>query len=371
MKRKNLLLLLTSIVLSVAVLELALRLYISTYGREDQKILYLYTREEINTLSSRHQGIPYLNYGLSPNHPQHNALGYRGDEIIMPKPEDAFRIVAVGGSTTYGSGNPRWQEAYPAQLETVLHERGYSQAEVINAGVIRYTSWESLLNVQFRIADLAPGLIIFYEAMNDISPRLVEPAFYSGQNLANGLWNSNDTPVSWSALYRFVAYRFGQAVRYDEFDTLFLRDPSIKTCGGTYQKEGVYWCNQLEIEVDDLLSQNPPIYYERNLRYMVQATRQMNTQLMFVSWAYSPLKYPDDVGGSFFTLPHNQRAVREHNAIVERIATQEDIPFYDFASEISTEASYWVDGMHVNGVGARLQAENFATFIINNIFIRP
>ena len=46
--------------------------------------------------------IPAPNFQRGEN--KHNQLGFRGDDISVEKPKDTYRIVAVGGSTTYGSG---------------------------------------------------------------------------------------------------------------------------------------------------------------------------------------------------------------------------------------------------------------------------
>jgi hypothetical protein len=52
---------------------------------------------------------------------------------VGPKPAGVTRIVAIGDSVTHGWGVAR-EEAYPAQLEAYLSEKGHS-VEVINAGV--------------------------------------------------------------------------------------------------------------------------------------------------------------------------------------------------------------------------------------------
>lgn len=52
----------------------------------------------------------YLNYYGSPNYKSkdglnmHNSLGFRGDEIAIPKLEGTYRIVILGGSTAYTIG---------------------------------------------------------------------------------------------------------------------------------------------------------------------------------------------------------------------------------------------------------------------------
>ena len=59
-----------------------------------------------------------------------------------PTPQ-TFRIAAMGCSTTFGWGVAD-EETYPAQLQAILHARGYPSVQVINAGQPGYTSFQGL-----------------------------------------------------------------------------------------------------------------------------------------------------------------------------------------------------------------------------------
>ena len=95
----------------------------------------------------------YLGYYPTPNYEniektnRHNSLGYRGDEIIIPKPQDGFRIACIGGSTTYTIFTEP-NEAYPSLLEEQLAKSGHGNVQVVNAGVPGWTTWESMINFQ-------------------------------------------------------------------------------------------------------------------------------------------------------------------------------------------------------------------------------
>lgn len=56
---------------------------------------------------------------------------------------ETFRIAAMGCSTTFGWGVAD-NETYPAQLQAILHERGHTDVQVINAGQPGYTSFQGL-----------------------------------------------------------------------------------------------------------------------------------------------------------------------------------------------------------------------------------
>jgi len=105
-----------------------------------------------------------------------NALGLRGDEVEISKPPGRFRIVVMGDSITFGNG-VRDDETYSVQLGRKLHEAGFRGAEVINAGIPGYDTWQEALLLEEVVLSLSPDLILlaFYE--NDVSqrPKTVRP----------------------------------------------------------------------------------------------------------------------------------------------------------------------------------------------------
>ena len=92
-------------------------------------------------------------------------------EKAPPLPEplpDAYRILVLGGSTTYGSRLER-SEAYPAVLESLLREHYPDRPiQVFNAGVPWHTTMHSLLRYVSRFSDWKPHLVIVMHAFNDI-----------------------------------------------------------------------------------------------------------------------------------------------------------------------------------------------------------
>ncbi len=101
---------------------------------------------------------------------QTNSLGWRSHEIVLPKPKNVYRILCVGGSTTFeGWAN---DTTYPELLEKKLRDYFHTDAiEVINCGISGMTaeSERRKLPEYFR---LEPDLILEYNGANDISYRL-------------------------------------------------------------------------------------------------------------------------------------------------------------------------------------------------------
>lgn len=60
-------------------------------------------------------------YGLNPEHPDISSQGTRDDEVTIPKPPSALRILILGDSVAYGSVVPR-SNTFPNRLEGQLRK---------------------------------------------------------------------------------------------------------------------------------------------------------------------------------------------------------------------------------------------------------
>lgn len=346
-----------SILVPLIILEIGLRIWFTNWGTEEERVSYVYSWDEITRTSWRVRGVPYINYGLSPTFPGHNSLGYRGEEIQIPKPEGVFRIVAVGGSTTYGSLIENDQETYPAQLQSILREtHGYTNVEVVNAGVPSYTTWEILVNFEFRVLDLEPDIVIFYEAVNDLGPRAVPPEYYAGLRPTAGIWTDADPGLSPSVLQRYLAINLH-----------LIRDPRDLEARTVPQYPELKCCENVpHEELARRIQANRPIYFERNLQSLIAIAKANEVRVMLSTWAYFPDPV-NDTGLNLMTLDYRQEAIAEHNAITTGLAAEMSTGFYDLAANFPYDADLWYwDGVHMTPMGTHEQASQYAAFLVEN-----
>jgi lysophospholipase L1-like esterase len=96
-----------------------------------------------------------------------NSLGFRGKEISKPG-GNAYRVVALGESTTFGVTYFENQKPWPELLEQMLNERLQSQRpiEVINAGTPAFIITENLARLPAQILPLKPDMIVSYHGIN-------------------------------------------------------------------------------------------------------------------------------------------------------------------------------------------------------------
>ncbi len=121
-------------------------------------------------------------YGLfkEPTPIQINSAGFRGPDFAAEKPEDGFRIVCLGGSSTFGFYD-RDAYTYPAILQRLFSERSRSvsramstnasaqgkQVEVLNAGIPHAKSENLLAMLRGELLGYKPDLITIYTGYND------------------------------------------------------------------------------------------------------------------------------------------------------------------------------------------------------------
>jgi lysophospholipase L1-like esterase len=95
-----------------------------------------------------------------------NSLGLRSPEIELPKPAGRFRVVAMGDSVTYGHLVGE-EETYPRVLQRELVDRGVEGAEVVNAGVLGYSTYQGAVLLERQIVSLEPDVVLFAYMNND------------------------------------------------------------------------------------------------------------------------------------------------------------------------------------------------------------
>ncbi len=351
--KKKLILILLSVIFTFLLLEIGTRIWLDLIAPEDVSLeysLYSYLSPD-NQRYIRHH---YLNYYPNPGYKRgktyHNSLGYRNREFPVKKPEGVFRIVVLGGSSTYTIKVKDNEETFTAQLEKILRDKyGYEDVEVINAGAGGYNSWESLINLEFRVLDIEPDLIVVYHGTNDVHARLVDPESYRGDNSGRRKqWKSPSVPLlEHSALFRVLLRKSGITTQvgignFVDADTAYS-PYSIK-----------------DHDPAELLEKNPPVYFRRNLNNMIAVSRANDADIILSTWAYSP--YFDD----YASMGFYQKGLAQNNEVVKEAAASNRVPLFDFASVMPADKKYWADGRHVNELGAEKKAELFADFIHKN-----
>jgi hypothetical protein len=301
---------------------------------------------------------PYLNYYGTPNYISkdgqniHNSLGYRGKEIVQPKPTKTFRIVITGSSTTYESLIRNWTKDFARTVEKNLQELyDYKEIEVVNAGLGGWTTWESLINLEFRVFDLSPDLIIIYEGGTDVHARLVPPSVYSGDN--TGMMKQWERKPCVS----FFCSRLLATM------DMVMRDPLDVHTETWAVTENPGYNDILGMTPMEAIKENRPVYFERNIRNMVAICEENNVPVLLSTFAHST-EFKDYSNTEYYDY-----AYKQENDIIKEIGKEHNVPVFDFEKEMPSDKKYWYDGRHVNEIGSEVKGKLFANFIYSQKLI--
>lgn len=106
----------------------------------------------------------------------HNALGYRGEEFLLEKEKNIYRILCLGGSTTYCSYIDNNEDTYPAILQRELNKQvrkkqfssfPYDSVQVINAGIEGANMFLIMAQYQYKYRYFNPDMVVIHEGIND------------------------------------------------------------------------------------------------------------------------------------------------------------------------------------------------------------
>ena len=101
-----------------------------------------------------------------------NSHGFRGQEITLEKPENTYRIIALGGSTVFGTG-VKDNESFPAVLQEKFDNVGLNyKVQVINAGIPGMGSEAELNLIKSRLVNYNPDLFIKYNGINELGKKV-------------------------------------------------------------------------------------------------------------------------------------------------------------------------------------------------------
>ncbi|MEO0561995.1 MAG: hypothetical protein AAF125_07775, partial [Chloroflexota bacterium] len=304
-----------------------------------------------------------------PNRFDQNNLGFRGDDMTIEKPDGVYRIAIVGSSLVY---DPQHDvtESYPYLLEQRLRDMGYN-VQVVNAGGANYTTLESMTLLGTAVLEVDPDLVIIYHGRSDAHHRLVWPpsayrANYRGSQSVDVNIQFTPPAYEFSTMIRIVGINFGwidsHALRYDTTifynpSTAFADDYRIQHLTRSFP-DGIFE----EVSIDEMFDANPPIYFESNLRAMVGMTlvNDVTPLLMTVSSYHD---YPMDVYPRAAS-PAYQRAYQQHNDVTRRVASELDVPLFDFAEAMPSDAAYYSDGSHFTVAGNAIRVPIVADYLI-------
>jgi len=304
----------------------------------------------------------YLLYIPSPNYadaagPQHNAQGYRGKPVAFRRTPGVARILCLGGSTTYGWGTPRAEDAYPAQLERILAKNlppGFTGVEVINGGVPFGTTAENLTHYHFKFHYYKPDIVVINPGGND-AESMVNYDYYHPDysHYRRALQLPPPLPPLGRLLIksRFVAVLLIPLVHGETpAADAFVKKDRLPPLAQWYPLPPGETRQEIAEKIPD-----DEIAYKHNLESLLDEVERDGAKALLVPFRFVDYtKYRPEKGGP-------AAMVREEKLLLG-LAAARNLPVAPFPASVISPGN-WTDTCHYNAEGNREKAAHVAPFV--------
>lgn len=289
-----------------------------------------------------------------------NTLGFRGEDFSPEKEPNSFRIICLGGSSTFGFFD-RDEFTYPVILQRLLNERlqtGSPRVQVINAGIPHFTSDNLVSIFKNELWKYSPDLITLYSSYND-AVRIIDMT--TGQRALRWL---HEHLAIYVALKRLSSMLGGPELhsKYAKYTNLSNED-YIKTQIALHREK-----------------------FDKNLREIVALAQQKGVHVLFIR---QPIRMPEIRGTSPETkwtyeedlkfakhkLEHGEFLSSEEVTLIihsELLQTQNEIaqllsiPVVDNIRIVNQHPEYFASYVHLTEEGNQALAATLAEAIMTN-----
>lgn len=295
-----------------------------------------------------------------------NNLGYRNKEDFeFPKDPNVFRILALGGSTTWGYLLDNPEDTWPAQLEKMLNDAlsenpDFDTIQVINGGLNYGTSAELLLHYLFRDRYLEPDLVIIHTGGNDAKLLL-----FDDYNPDYSFFRPG-----WTADIHRLRTGEGFLIRHSNIAKLFyafwLNDsaalPHINKQDKSFDLKPQYYVENALV--------NEPVGFERNLRLLIENIISDGAEPVLFPYVMVSNEQFDILSAESAERVAFTRKIREGLVIaldkdyevMESLSSEYQSPLITLSPE-EIPLEYFLDDAHLSKEGEAIKARTVANQI--------
>lgn len=259
--------------------------------------------------------------------PQMTAEGgrfYHNDRVVSPrKAPGEYRIIALGGSTTVGrDAFDRAGFDYPLLLEQRLNASPSDRRfTVLNAGGDGFSTLHSLINLETRLLEFQPDLIIVMEGINDYTVN------YFGDGATPDYANKYLKPYFVHPQFQVTSSAFGLLSQSRVLFAQRIPHRLTRAFGEIHRQND---------------SEAGSRYFVRHLRSIKAIAREFGVELLLVS-------QPNMLRAS---EKENQDA-RLYASLVRSFGTEHGVPMLDLFETFGRDSSLFVDDVHHTPDGVR------------------
>jgi hypothetical protein len=295
-----------------------------------------------------------------------NQMGWRGAPIEVQRGDKTIRIVFVGSSTTMGA--PHLPFSYPEFVGYWLNRWAEAKKlavrfEVLNAARESIVSTDTAAIVRTEVLPLRPDLVVYYEGGNQFRPHSIVKDIGPGAPPPPAAPTDRHSWLQTAARYSALAARIRAAVATgSQLDGHEPAKPDYK----------VVWPKGLDEDDPDLAYPDLPInlnIIRRDLDRMRSELADAGSDFALSSFLWmvkdgmvlDPVRHRYildqlNIGNFPFRYREMERLSNFQNRFLAKYARTYGIPFIDTARYMPLEPDLFVDAVHTNYAGLRLQA---------------
>lgn len=302
-----------------------------------------------------------------------NNYGYRGDSLIVPKPNRELRIFVIGGSTAeclYIDDSETWSTILQNDLAKQFQT---ASVKVYNAGRSGTTTADHIAELVHRTVHLEPNVVIVMCGLNDF---LKSNFGYDYLHVdRRDPWETRGA-MHWLKMLA-TEFQIGRRAYYlyKKFEPFTMEQAQQIPLKSQYK-------NLLERQKDIPLSREIPMMnlktYRENLESIIGVCRSHNIQLILMTQMTTWNSKSDSVikNWHWLTVFKDKRfeesvmdsLLGEYNAAMKFLATKHTIPLFETDKFVPKTSEYFYDDCHFNPKGCKLVGRKLAEFIGNNLF---
>ncbi len=297
-----------------------------------------------------------------------NNLGFRGDDLVRPKPVDELRIFTIGGSTMECIVLDDSRDPSRLLQDTLDEMSEGRQVRVYNAGKSGDRSYDHLAMVTQRIAHLQPDVLVVFAGVNDLMAGLFGVDYL----------HLEPRQIARADLLKFLA---GESQLYRRAHTAArrFRRRTAREIQETIAFETNY-AEKVTLQQSFPAIEAPPRVdlgsYATNLRSIVAVGRAAGARVVLMTQASTWNSTVDPEASRWHWMRLRQdgvyredlmdAALESYNDVMRGLAATENVEIVDLAATMSKSLEWFYDDVHFNDAGARAAAAALAAQLETN-----
>ena len=299
---------------------------------------------------------------------ENNGLGFRGPEVMQNRSSGSVRVVCMGSSESYGLFESPGRE-WPAQLQEQLSTQKY---EIVNASLVGFnlTSYDAYLKK--HVFDLKPDIIVL----------VISPMMYVSMLENAAAEKNSQSEAEGKSQYKKVSLtgKLLANIRILPKIKQVIKQSAMNNFPGMLKRYQI-WNLQKQIEeIEHLrlkgrnpMDSVPDIYlysFRDDLNRLVDSIRSQGIEVMLTNYPTlishdNITEYPEIfLDGRRFniylSLTGIVDSVIKFNNVIEHVAVEKKIMFFDASSFLPKSTDYFGDLFHYTDKGAQRFAEGVA-----------